>query len=261
MEPTPMSSIDATLSYAPNKLPSAPGVRAPKPLGLWPMFAWTTVGLVAALLMVVLTVLAGIAWNGARPAQALSEAQMTDVAQVAMCAGFLTFVGVIAMACRRAGWRAADYFGLTRPQGRYLLLGAIVLVVTFGVAIGLGYLGFSLADDDDIPKTITSLVVTLIALAGVAPIWEELIFRGFLYRTLAASRLGVAGAIVLSSLLWASLHVDKTWLGLVETFFCGLLYGWLRWRTGSTAVTMAVHCLNNTVVGVALTGLTLGWWA
>jgi membrane protease YdiL (CAAX protease family) len=48
---------------------------------------------------------------------------------------------------------------------------------------------------------------------------------------------------------------------MAELFCCGLIWGWLRWRTGSTAVTMAVHGLNNSIAGVALLGLAMGWWS
>jgi hypothetical protein len=85
----------------------------------------------------------------------------------------------------------------------------------------------------------------------VAPIGEELVFRGFFYRGLAASRLGITGAILVTSLLWTSLHIDRTWLGLAELFFSGVAYGWLRWRSDSAIPPIALHGVNNVIAVVA----------
>jgi membrane protease YdiL (CAAX protease family) len=89
--------------------------------------------------------------------------------------------------------------------------------------------------------------IWFIAGAIVAPVAEELIFRGFLYRGLAASRLGIIGAIVLTSLLWSGSHFDRTWLGSAEIAVAGLALGWLRWRSESTIPGIAVHSLHNIV--------------
>ena len=88
-------------------------------------------------------------------------------------------------------------------------------------------------------------VYFFIEVAIAAPIVEELVFRGFLYRGLAASRLGIIGAILVTSVLWAGLHTDRTWLGFADVLFCGLVLGWLRWRTDSTIPTLVVHGLYN----------------
>jgi hypothetical protein len=84
----------------------------------------------------------------------------------------------------------------------------------------------------------------------VAPIGEELIYRGFLFRGIAASRLGIIAAIMLTSLLWASLHTDRTLLGFASVLFDGLVLGWLRWRTDSTVPTIAVHGVGNIIAAV-----------
>ena len=59
------------------------------------------------------------------------------------------------------------------------------------------------------------------------------------------SRLGVTGAIVLSSLAWTSLHLQYDWFFFGEVFCIGLLLGWLRHRSGSTWLTIVIHGLNN----------------
>ena len=262
-----MSSFDAALSYAPAPVPTSqvpalpPPASPPRPLGPWATIGWTVLGLAAATASAILIVIAAMVWGLTRSASGLTEAQLQNVSQVAMSVGFLLFLGLIVIACRHAGWRAADYLALIRPQGHFVRLAAIALVLPLALVLGLSATGLSLTSESELPTTTTGLSITLIAVMMVAPLWEELVFRGFLYRGLAASRLGVVGAIVITSLVWAALHLDRTWIGMAELFCCGLVWGWLRWRTGSTAVTMTVHFLNNSIAGVALLGLSMGWWS
>ena len=48
-----------------------------------------------------------------------------------------------------------------------------------------------------------ALVPFFIAVAVVAPITEEIVFRGFLFRGLSASFLGVSGTLIVTSVVWA----------------------------------------------------------
>ena len=58
-------------------------------------------------------------------------------------------------------------------------------------------------------------------------------------------KLGVAGAIFLSSLAWTSLHLQYDWFFFGEVFSIGLLLGYLRYRTNSTWLTIVLHGINN----------------
>jgi membrane protease YdiL (CAAX protease family) len=74
---------------------------------------------------------------------------------------------------------------------------------------------------------------------------EEIMARGFLYRGWSETFLRPAGAIVLSSLAWTSLHLQYDWFFFGEVFSIGLLLGYWRYRTGSTWLTILLHGLNN----------------
>jgi uncharacterized protein len=79
----------------------------------------------------------------------------------------------------------------------------------------------------------------------VAPVSEELMFRGFLFRGWARSDRSTWPAIVVISLLWAALHVQYDWTGILQIFIIGLFLGWMRWRSGSTLLTFLLHALFN----------------
>ena len=90
-----------------------------------------------------------------------------------------------------------------------------------------------------------ALWLLVIAFCVAAPMSEEFFARGFLYRGWSESFLRPAGAIVLSSLAWTSLHLQYDWFFFGEVFSIGLLLGYLRYRTGSTWLTVVLHGLNN----------------
>jgi len=99
-------------------------------------------------------------------------------------------------------------------------------------------------------KTTTLKPLFWLALVVGAPLAEEPLFRGFMFRGMSESRLGVAGTIVLTSLLWAMLHLQYDWYGIVSVFVIGLLLGWVRHRTGSLYAPIVLHALSNLVATV-----------
>ncbi len=162
----------------------------------------------------------------------------------------VVFFGVIVRACRQRGWRATDYLGLARPRGSYLHWSLVACVFVMVVSTIASIFGPLIEERDSILELLPPGYYVF-EVAVVAPIGEELIFRGFLYRGLAASRLGVSGTILATSLLWSSLHFERTWPGLAVLFFAGVAFGWLRWRSDSAITPIAVHGVNNIVATLA----------
>src|SRR6185436_19531912 len=80
--------------------------------------------------------------------------------------------------------------------------------------------------------------------AVLAPIQEELLFRGFLYRGLSLS-FGPWTTILLTSAVWSVVHLQYNWFYLGEIFLLGAVFGWLRMRSGSTILTILLHGTMN----------------
>jgi len=90
-----------------------------------------------------------------------------------------------------------------------------------------------------------ALWLLVLAFCAAAPVTEELFARGFLYRGLSESFLGVPGAILVSSIVWTSLHRQYDWFFFGEVFCIGLWFGYIRYRSQSTWLTIVLHALNN----------------
>jgi membrane protease YdiL (CAAX protease family) len=160
-------------------------------------------------------------------------------------------IAVIALAVWLARARQAEYLALKLPPTRDLTMGIVWLIALIAVADALLYFsGRPLVSPFQLQSYITAAAQGWLAalLAGailVAPAGEEIMFRGFLFRGWARSDRSAWPAIVAISILWAALHVQYDWTGILQIFIIGLFLGWMRWRSGSTLLTFLLHALFN----------------
>jgi membrane protease YdiL (CAAX protease family) len=98
-----------------------------------------------------------------------------------------------------------------------------------------------------------SLLFTLVV---VAPVTEELLFRGVILRGLLG-RFSTKWALVISAGLFAVMHQNPWQAG--PAFFLGLLFGWYYLRTQSLWPCIAGHALNNLLSFVVMQG-AFGLW-
>jgi membrane protease YdiL (CAAX protease family) len=95
--------------------------------------------------------------------------------------------------------------------------------------------------------------LVVVAVLLVAPLWEELLFRGFFFIGIAVSRMGPTWAIMIGAALWSVLHIGEYgWFYIGVIFLQGLLLGLARLATGSTLMTIIMHAVANLVATVEL---------
>lgn len=94
---------------------------------------------------------------------------------------------------------------------------------------------------------------TLLAAIVIAPICEEVVFRGVIQRLLNRI-IPPAAAIIIASALFAAAHVAVPVAAVA--FPCGIVLGWAYHRTRTLAVPIAIHALNNALAWI-LYGETL----
>jgi len=163
----------------------------------------------------------------------------------------------VAFALRRRHKPAACYLGLARrPNVREVLFWLLSLAVILAAsdllsrALGQSLIPPFMAKIYQDARDPVTIALLLIAALLTAPIGEEILFRRFLFSGWAASKLGVVGTIVLTSALWASIHLQYDWFGIAQVFCLGLLFGIARWRSGSTVLTILMHSSCNLVATI-----------
>lgn len=144
-----------------------------------------------------------------------------------------------------------EYFGLVKPGLRLVAKYSAVMVLLVVAPRLLRVLrGMPLVPDSaiDAYRGAGFPLAYFAALVIAAPLYEELLFRGFLFRGIAQSRLGG----------WAALHSQYRRYQIVLVVVQGLYYGWARWKTGSTGLAVLLHAIGNAVVfGEAAIATTL----
>jgi membrane protease YdiL (CAAX protease family) len=156
----------------------------------------------------------------------------------------LGFASTFGLRLAAGSWRAAGLVSLA-------LIGAGV-VLDVGLALGGGWLQLDSHWSEWFDAELAwgpaaAVAVTLFATVVLAPIFEEIIFRGVLYGSLRA-RFGVAPSVVVSALIFAVAHGYGA-AGFASVFCSGALWAWSYERTRSLLPSMAAHMANNASVG------------
>ena len=244
----PESSVETVV---PDALP--PARRPPRiwkfvGTSLWGLFAFGAMfaGQMAVTFRFLLT---GDAPTDLAAATAWLSSGVTISLSVVM--GLPAALAALWLATRLSRTPFADYLALRGTSWKNFLGGAAALIVIIAGWDALSrVLGRDVAPGFmvDVMKSAEldgALWLLVIALCVAAPISEEFLVRGFLYRGWSESFLRPFGAILLSSLVWTAMHLQYEWFFFGEIFSIGLLLGYLRYRSGSIWLTVFVHGLNN----------------
>jgi membrane protease YdiL (CAAX protease family) len=158
---------------------------------------------------------------------------------------------VLALAARRPGWSVAEYLGLVWPKTRdAIIAAAVVVVVVLAVDATTALIGRDVVtpfqlDTYRSARDAGMLPFLWFALVVAAPVAEEIVFRGFLYRGWVKPSRNPVPGILLISALFAIIHIQYDWYGIAQVLGIGIMLGWARWRSGSTSLTILLHMLIN----------------
>ncbi len=130
---------------------------------------------------------------------------------------------------------------------RYLITLPLIILAGYIVNIVSSYYGITPEMQDVVQWVLdekSSLVLACLMFFGIiiAPIIEEILFRGFLLPALKKS-LGGRYAIIVSAALFAAVHIDV--FAFMQIFILGLLLGHLYEKTKTLAASIIVHITHN----------------
>ena len=162
-----------------------------------------------------------------------------------VCLGLL-----VAFTSLRSGWSVVGYLALKRVSWKslagWLLAAAVFSLLSEWAVYQVRH--YLVADwSIMICRTTRHPALLWSALLIAAPLSEELLCRGFMFRGLQASALGAMGAIVVPAIIWAGLHVQYDWYRIVAFVAGGILLGTARLRSGSTLPPLVMHSFWNLV--------------
>jgi membrane protease YdiL (CAAX protease family) len=170
----------------------------------------------------------------------------------------------LVLATRLSGTDALEYLGLDIPRWRDVAIAAAGLLVVIAAADALTFaLGKEMvpAFQLDLHRSAQAegtLPWLWLAIIVAAPVGEELLFRGFMFRGFVHEPRDALPGILVIALIWSMLHVQYDWFGTAQVFAIGVLFGFVRWRTGSTTLVILLHMLLN-LESVVETVIVMGW--
>jgi membrane protease YdiL (CAAX protease family) len=225
--------------------------------GPWATLAWAAGG--GLVMMVSQTIGAGVYLLWLRMAHPERSIPLDSLASNGPLLTFAFLVstpfvlGYFVLAVKLTGIPLTEYLALKWPRWFDIVIGIAALAAVLLLA-GLA----ASASGQETPQFMTETFASARA-AGMLPLFafsfmvlpplqEEILFRGFLYRGLVPA-LGPAATIVATSAVWAVIHLQYDWFFVAEIFLLGIALGWLRWKSGSTILTMMLHATMN---GLAL---------
>ena len=104
-----------------------------------------------------------------------------------------------------------------------------------------------------------SLVEALVLSVVLAPVVEELLFRGAMFAALLR-RWGIRSAVLVPSLIWGLTHVQYEWWAVGLITGSGILLAMVRWRGASLYLPIILHAAWNLLATLhnhgAFTGAT-----
>jgi membrane protease YdiL (CAAX protease family) len=156
-------------------------------------------------------------------------------------------IGVLWIAIRMAGREFTEYLALNWPGPGDLLRALAVVAILLAVEFAVSSSGSS-ANPIVAGGGYGGVLVLLIGGCIAAPIMEEFVFRGFMFRGWSETFLGPIGAIVLTSAIWGAYHTQYDWSQRFWIFVSGMALCTFRWRTKSTWLTVIVHSAVNILV-------------
>ena len=162
-----------------------------------------------------------------------------------------TLVGVaFGMARLGPGLASGPDLGLRRPLSPAIKASAIAYFAYIGCALVIAAL--IQPEQEDVTRDlgadegVLGSIAAGLLIIGVAPISEEIFFRGFMFKGLRRGTPFVAAALI-SATIWGAFHYTgpDTWGVVLQLAVFGVALAWLYERTGSLWPPIAVHALNN----------------
>jgi membrane protease YdiL (CAAX protease family) len=156
----------------------------------------------------------------------------------------------------RHGYSFEDYLELRTPGWRtwVSLIGVMAGLMIFSILMD------KVHTDTSSLKTMTDAYLTSgwtpifwIATVVFAPIFEETLFRGFLFVGLRNSRVGPMWTVIITAFTFAILHSTQyDYYGLIAILVLGLVFGLVRLISKSLWSTIVLHAAWNLMTMISL---------
>lgn len=148
----------------------------------------------------------------------------------------------------------ASFLELTTPPIKVVVKWLVIMLIVIGL-MEVGYIVFERNTPDFMTQLYSStknLPLLWIAVIVAAPIFEELLFRGYILEGIKQTAVGVNGAIVITSASWAVIHLQYESFEVITIFLIGIILGIAKVKSHSLYIPIAMHMLMNLLASIMM---------
>ena len=95
------------------------------------------------------------------------------------------------------------------------------------------------------PESILGYFLLFTAVVVIAPLGEELLFRGFFQQILEKHWKDITKAVLMTAIIFSFIHMNPFWFA--QIYILGIILGFLAWKTKSVVPSLILHSLNNLI--------------
>lgn len=170
---------------------------------------------------------------------------------------FTTALYFVVLKPRGQSWKAVGVQSFPMREWKLIAVWTLILIaVSILLVIAMSFAGIGTENSKTASLqsqlTLLNFGIGFVSAVIISPIYEEIFYRGFLYRFFS-SRYGVLSGMLISSLIFTVVHIP-TYNTLPVNFVSGLVFSWVYHKTGSVIPCILIHGIFNGIA-VILTAL------
>lgn len=155
-------------------------------------------------------------------------------------------VGIVIFSKHHLSWKDFGFRPLTKKSAVQLILWSIIGIVLNGLVLSLTALIWSGESSKADTIESTGFIFSILMVAVIAPIAEEVVFRGVVYKYFRM-RFGMVAGIMMNGVLFGLNHAPS-WELVMNAAVMGAFFAYIYERSGTLWTPIIVHGLTNAAV-------------
>jgi uncharacterized protein len=169
---------------------------------------------------------------------------------------FTTAVYVVALRPFNYSWREIGILSFMKDYWKWIFVWLLILIATSIALVSIMDL-FGIGTDNDKTQSLQqnmnwiNITIGFVSAAIISPVYEEMFYRGFLYKWFRV-KWGLVPGLFFSSIIFTLVHIP-TYNTLPVNFISGLIFAWTYEKTNSIIPGMIIHGTFNGIAVILTT--------
>ncbi|MEO6820453.1 MAG: CPBP family intramembrane glutamic endopeptidase, partial [Ginsengibacter sp.] len=165
---------------------------------------------------------------------------------------FLVVICVIVISIKRKKIKAVEV-DIRRPFSWKFYFYWVIGFLAYALLIEFALYSFHILEVSQWDHPFSSSIILVFGAVILAPVAEELLFRGLILNVLIKKKISIHWSIIIQAFFFVLLHnftyenTVSSNIGIVQSFIDGILYGYARMYTKSIYTPISMHISGNAI--------------